>query len=71
MDPEVLVNRARERCSHRPMISGFCSTCFQWAMAEMLAEANAELCMDDAINVVSEWMLSAGRMCTESWGSAR
>ena len=30
-------------------------------MAEMLVEENPELSMDDAINVVSEWVLRAGR----------
>ncbi len=30
-------------------------------MAEMLVEENPELCMDEAINVVSEWIMGAGR----------
>ncbi len=61
MDPEVLINRAREQCSRGQQISAVCSLCFQREMAQMLAEANPEFCMDDAIDVVSEWMLRAGR----------
>jgi hypothetical protein len=30
-------------------------------MAEMMVEENPELCMDDAINVVSEWVMCGGR----------
>ena len=30
-------------------------------MAEMLIEENPELCMDEAINVVSEWIMGTGR----------
>jgi hypothetical protein len=30
-------------------------------MAEMLVEENPGLCMDDAINVVSEWIMGTGR----------
>ncbi len=40
---------------------GFYTVCFQWVTAEMLVDDNPELCMDDAINVVSEWLLRAGR----------
>ena len=61
MDPEVLIKRAQGRCRHHQNFPGFRSFCFQWVMAQMLAEENPELCMDDAINVVSEWMLRAGR----------
>ena len=31
-------------------------------MTEMLVEENPELCRDDAMNVVSEWILSADEM---------
>ena len=30
-------------------------------MAEMLVDENPELWMDDAVNVVSEWIMCAGR----------
>jgi hypothetical protein len=30
-------------------------------MAEMMVEENPELCMDDAINLVSEWIMCGGR----------
>ena len=29
-------------------------------MAEMMVEENPELCMDDAVDVVSEWVMGAG-----------
>ena len=58
VDPENLINRARERCTRHRDVPGFCSGCFQWVMAEMLVEENRELCMDDAINVVLRWMLA-------------
>jgi hypothetical protein len=29
-------------------------------MAETMVEENPELCIDDAINVVSEWIMCAG-----------
>jgi hypothetical protein len=61
MDPEVLIKRAKRRCSHRQNLPGFCSFCFQWVMAQILVEENPELCMNDAINVVSGWMMCAGR----------
>ena len=61
VDPGVLIERAKGRCCHRQNLSGFCSFCFQWVMAQTLVEENPELCMDDAINVVSEWMLRVGR----------
>ena len=61
MNPETLLSRVRARCTHPPEFPGFCVSCFQWVMAEMLVEENSELCMDDAINVESEWLLRAGR----------
>jgi hypothetical protein len=30
-------------------------------MAEMMVEENPELCMDDAVNLVSEWVMRGGR----------
>ncbi len=61
MIPEIFLNRARDRCCQYRDINGFCPCCSQFALAELLVEENPELCMDDAINVVSEWMLRAGR----------
>ena len=61
MNAEDLIKRAQGRCRHRQNLPGFCSFCFQWVMTQMLVEENPELCMDDAISVVSEWMLRAAR----------
>jgi len=30
-------------------------------MVEMLIEENPDLCIDDAVNVASEWIMCAGR----------
>jgi hypothetical protein len=32
----------------------------EFVLAAALVEENPELCMDDAINVVSEWIMCAG-----------
>ena len=61
MISETLLNRARDRCSQHRDINGFCPCCLEFVLAEMMVEENPELCMDDAINVVSEWILSGGR----------
>jgi hypothetical protein len=37
-------------------------------LAAALVEKNPELCMDEAINVVLEWILSAGNeTCSKFW----
>jgi hypothetical protein len=33
----------------------------EFVLAEMMVEENPALCMDDAINVVSEWIMGGGR----------
>jgi len=33
----------------------------EFALAAALVEENSELCMDDAINVVSEWIAGTSR----------
>ncbi len=58
MDPETLLARARELCTRHRVGPGFCSSCFQLEMAAMLCEENPALYVDDAINLVSEWMLA-------------
>jgi hypothetical protein len=58
--PETLLNRARDRCRQHHDINGFCPCCLEFVMAEMLVEENLGLCMDDAVNVVSEWIMGAG-----------
>ena len=61
MISEALLNRARDRCSQHRDINGFCPCRLEFVLAERLIEENSELCMDDAINVVSEWIRCAGR----------
>jgi hypothetical protein len=58
---ETLLDRARDRCSQHREIDGFCSCCLEFVMAEMLVEGNPELCMDEAVDVVSEWIMGTGR----------
>ena len=57
MNPDTLLARARARCAHHRIVPGVCSLCFQQEMAEMLLEENPELCRNDAVNLVSEWMM--------------
>ena len=59
MDLNALVDRARARCSREHRAADFCPLCFELEMIEMLVEEHPEMCRDDAINVVSEWILSA------------
>ena len=59
--PETLLNRARDRCNQQRDINGFCPCCLEFVLAEMMVEENPELCMDEAINVVSEWIMCGGR----------
>ena len=33
----------------------------EFVLAETMVEENPELCTDDAINVVSEWIMGTGR----------
>jgi hypothetical protein len=33
----------------------------EFVLAESLVEENPELCMDDAVDVVTEWILGTGR----------
>ena len=58
---ETLLNRARGRCNQYRDINGFCPCCLEFVLAERLVEENPELCMNDAINVVSEWIMGGGR----------
>ena len=57
MISETLLNRARDRCSQHRDINGFCPCCLEFVLAEALVEANPGLCMDDAIDVVTEWVM--------------
>jgi hypothetical protein len=61
MIPEILLDRARDRYHQHRDINGFCPCCLEFVLAERLIEENSELCMDDAINVVSEWIMCGGR----------
>jgi hypothetical protein len=33
----------------------------EFVLAEMLVEENPELCMDEAVDLVSEWVMCGGR----------
>jgi hypothetical protein len=57
----ALLNRARDRCSQHRDINGFCPCRLKFVLAEMLVEENPESCMDDAVNLVSEWIMCGGR----------
>ncbi len=61
MIPEALLDRARDRCRQHRDINGFCPCCLEFVLAAALVEENPELCMDDAANVVSEWIMGTGR----------
>ncbi len=61
MISETLLNRARDRCNQHREINGFCPCCLEFVLAAALVEENPDLCMDDAINVVQEWIMGAGR----------
>ncbi len=58
---ETLLDRARDRCRQHRDIDGFCPCCLEFVMAAALVEENPGLCMDDAINVVSEWIMYGER----------
>ena len=58
---EAILNRARDRCNQHRDINGFCPCCLEFVLAETLVEENPELCMDDAVYVVSEWIMCGGR----------
>ena len=58
---ETLLNRARDRFRQYRDINCFCPCCLEFVMVEMLIEENPELCMDDAIEAVSEWIMGTGR----------
>ena len=60
MISETILNRARDRCSQHRETGGFCPCCLEFVLAVALVEKNPELCMNDAINVVSEWIMCAG-----------
>ncbi len=60
MISETLLNRARNRCRQHRDIDGFCPCCLEYVLAAALAEENPELCMDETVNVVSEWVMCAG-----------
>jgi hypothetical protein len=58
---EALLDRARDRCRQHRDINGFCPCCLEYVLAAALVEENPELCMDDAISVMSEWILCGWR----------
>jgi hypothetical protein len=58
--PEILLDRARDRCRQHRDINGFCPCCLEYVLAAALVEENPGLCMDDAVGVVSEWIMGAG-----------
>ena len=35
--------------------------CLEFVLAAALVEENPDLCMDDAVDMVSEWIMGAGR----------
>jgi hypothetical protein len=57
MISENLLNRARYRCGQYRDINAFCPCCLEFVLAETLVEENPDLCMDDAIELVSEWIM--------------
>ena len=59
MNPDTLLAQARTRCAHHRIVPGICSICFQQELAEILLEENPELRRNDAVNLVSEWMMQA------------
>ena len=60
MDPDDLLQRARERCAeHRPG-KGTCRDCFLGGMEDMLLEENPGMWRGDAHDLVREWVRQAG-----------
>jgi hypothetical protein len=57
---ETLLDRARDRCRQHRDIDGFCPCCLEYVLAAALVEENPGPCMDDAVEVVSEWIMGAG-----------
>ena len=47
------------RTARAKVVPGVCSICFQQEMAEILLKENPELCRNDAVNLVSAWMMQA------------
>jgi len=58
---ETLLDRARGRCRQHRDIDGFCPCCLEYVLAAALVDENPELCIDDAMDVVSEWIMGTGR----------
>ncbi len=60
MISETFFDRARDRCRQHRDINGFCPCCLEYVLAAALVEENPGLCMDDAADVISEWIRCAG-----------
>jgi hypothetical protein len=58
---ETLLDRARDRCSQHRDVNGFFPCCLEHVLAAAMVEDNPDLCMDEAIDVVLEWITGAGR----------
>ncbi len=61
MISEALLDRAKERCSQHREIGGFCPCCLEHVLAVALAEENPELSMDEAVCLVTEWVVCGAR----------
>jgi hypothetical protein len=61
MISETILNRARDRCSQHREAGGFCPCCLEHVLAAALVEENPGLSMDEAVAVVSEWVLCGER----------
>ena len=60
MISETLLDRARDRWHQHRDIDGFCPCCLEYVLAAALVEENPELCTNEAVDVVSEWIMCAG-----------
>jgi hypothetical protein len=71
MISEAILDRARNRCSQRRDVDGFCPCCLEHVLAAALVEENPELSMDEAVNVVLEWIACGGAGRALNFGVTR
>ena len=60
MDPDDLLERARERCAEHLPAKGVCRNCFLEEMEDMLLEENPDMRRGDAHDLAWEWVQREG-----------
>ena len=59
MDPDDLIQRARERCAQHLAGKGVCRSCVLGEMEDMVLEENPDMRRGDAHDLVWEWVQRA------------